>query len=770
MYGTASTALGARRTRRLVPWPGGPAGRVALAGGAAGIAAVVLAGAVAAVTGGPGLAATTMAGLTAVALAASVLAVVLWRCMPARLADAALVQAYHGPAFVTGPDGRIRVCNPVAAAQFDAAPGLDLGTVLTHLSGQGAGRVTELLAAASTAGSAASDLRTGLGLRALTVLSVGRDRFVWLLDPLAHSGLDVGAHSRLPEFVVDSEGRIVWVNEPLSELTGRVPARIDDVIADPPLRPGQVHSMAGATGAVLVVDGGRTEQGRRFVAAPCDAIAVAGSAIDQFFDALPVALVRMRADGAVTRANRMARELLGHSMNGDVRFDSLVEGLGRSVSAWLGDAVAGCAERRPEVVRATLPDADTYLQVTLHRIRDGEGHGLIALISDATELKTLEAQFVQSQKMQAIGQLAGGVAHDFNNLLTAISGHCDLLLLRHDEGDPDYADLIQIHQNANRAASLVGQLLAFSRKQHLTPERLDLRDTLSDLGHLLNRLVGERVTLVQSHASDLVPVRADRRQLEQVIMNLVVNARDAMPEGGDIRIATRCLTLRDPLRRDRAVVPAGRYVVISIADTGCGIPPDRLSKVFEPFFTTKRPGEGTGLGLSTAYGIVKQTGGFIFAESAPGEGTVFEVLLPALDETVSEAALVPAGPPAARHGEGVVLLVEDEAPVRAFAARALQMRGYRVIEAESGEEALSLLSKPDINVDVFVTDVVMSGLDGPAWVRRARETHPRARVVFISGYAEDALADHRVEFPDAAFLAKPFSLNELSAVVLRQMC
>ena len=395
---------------------------------------------------------------------------------------------------------------------------------------------------------------------------------------------------------------------------------------------------------------------------------------------------------------------------------------------------------------------------------------MLAVLNDATELKTLEAKFVQSQKMQAIGQLAGGVAHDFNNLLTAISGHCDLLLLRHDQGDQDYADLVQIHQNANRAASLVGQLLAFSRKQNLQPEVLDLRDTLSDLTHLLNRLAGEKVRLTLIHDPDLKSIRADKRQLEQVMMNLVVNARDAMPEGGDIDISTNTMTLETEFVRQRATVPAGEYVIVQVADQGVGISSDKLSKIFEPFYTTKRLGEGTGLGLSTAYGIVKQTGGFIFAESDRGRGTTFSLYFPVhrADKTARAAPQPPKAAVLARAGEGVILLVEDEAPVRAFASRALKMRGYQVIEADCAEEALELLKDDDLDVDVFVTDVIMPGLDGPTWVREALKKRPDVKVIFVSGYAEDSLADQQARIPNSVFLPKPFSLNQLAATVQEQ--
>ena len=406
-------------------------------------------------------------------------------------------------------------------------------------------------------------------------------------------------------------------------------------------------------------------------------------------------------------------------------------------------------------------------QITLNRVMVEEGPILIAVLADATELKTLEAQFVQSQKMQAIGQLAGGVAHDFNNLLTAISGHCDLMLLRHDQSDQDYGDLVQIAQNANRAASLVGQLLAFSRKQTLQPETLDLRDTLAELVHLLNRLVGEKVTLSLSHAPDLSPIQADKRQLEQVLMNLVVNARDALPDGGEIVIETRNERLDAPLRRDRAEVPPGEYVAVVVTDRGVGIPPDDLSKIFEPFFTTKRVGEGTGLGLSTVYGIVKQTGGFIFVDSEVGRGTTFTIMLPAA-RAPAPGALKPVRreePARPSAGEGVILLVEDEAPVRAFASRALQLRGYTVIEADSAEEALRILADPDLLVDLFVTDVIMPGMDGPSWVRQALRDRPGTRVIFVSGYAEDALDGAEDILPDATFLPKPFSLNDLAAAV-----
>lgn len=552
------------------------------------------------------------------------------------------------------------------------------------------------------------------------------------------------------------------------------------------------------------------------------------------FEELPVALVHLDAAGRIVGSNRLARGLLGLSNGVEHDFWEVVEGLGRPVSDWLEDAQAGRALGRPEVLRATLTGQETFVQIILRRASGlgGDG-GLIAVISDATELKSLEARFVQSQKMQAIGQLAGGVAHDFNNLLTAISGHCDLLLLNRDRFDPDYNDLLQIHQNANRAAALVRQLLAFSRKQTLKPEVFGLESLLEDLTHLLKRLVGERITLSLSHDPEIGAIRADRRQLEQVIMNLVVNARDAMPMGGTIRIFTELRHLASEMEHGRARVPAGDYAVIHVADDGLGISPDIIDKIFEPFFTTKKLGEGTGLGLSTAYGIVKQMGGYIFCDSTEGAGTEFTLYFASYPEQPAErSAAGPAGhgearlspPPdarpvpsdtgpddtrsedpassrAARDGagagdeaadrpdaaasepapvpppavsgpparNGAILLVEDEAPVRAFAARALRMQGYQVFEAQDGEEALDFLSDSSVHVDLFVTDVIMPGIDGPGWVTRALETRPGTPVVFVSGYTEDTLSAALGRIPGAVFLGKPFSLRDLSDTISAQL-
>lgn len=496
--------------------------------------------------------------------------------------------------------------------------------------------------------------------------------------------------------------------------------------------------------------------------------AVAAPAADPMdYDRLPVAVLRLAGDGTILNANRAARPYCGDDEVTGQHVSKLLDGLGRPFDDWLAEALQSRQPLPPEVLRAAKAGQDRFIQVSLHA-EEAEGDRLIAVLSDARALKTLEAQFVQSQKMQAVGQLAGGIAHDFNNLLTAISGHCDLLMLRHDKGDPDYADLDQISQNANRAANLVSHLLAFSRKQTLKPQQLDLRDTLADLSHLLNRLVGEKITLDFRHDPRLDPVRADRGKIEQVIMNLVVNARDAMAQGGRIAIATQNAEFATPQLHGRFAVPPGRYVRVTVADEGSGIAPDVLGKIFEPFFTTKRVGEGTGLGLSTAYGIVKQTGGYILCESVVGTGTTFTIYLPVhfgADTPAEEPAPSPAPVKMSARPDQHVLLVEDEDPVRAFASRALKLRGYQVIEASSGEQALSLLTDDRLKIDLFVSDVVMPGLDGVSWVRHALKDRPGTRVIFMSGYTEDVFEDGRNPIDGASFLQKPFSLTDLIAAV-----
>jgi two-component system cell cycle sensor histidine kinase/response regulator CckA len=371
--------------------------------------------------------------------------------------------------------------------------------------------------------------------------------------------------------------------------------------------------------------------------------------------------------------------------------------------------------------------------------------------------------------MQAVGQLAGGIAHDFNNMLTAIIGFSDFLLMNHRPTDPAFQDIINIKQNANRAAGLVRQLLAFSRQQTLRPQVLQLGDVVSELSILLGRLLNENIELTLDQASELWPVKADLHQFEQVIINLAVNARDAMPNGGKLVIRTANVGESEALSLQPRQLPPGEYVLIQVIDTGAGMTDEVREKIFEPFFSTKEVGRGTGLGLSTVYGIVKQTGGYVFADSAVGRGTTMSVYLPRYVETAAdletEKAERPPEKPKDLTGRGTVLLVEDEDAVRSFAARALAQRGYRVLEATTGTEALDLFKSHHGDVDLVVSDVVMPEMDGPTLCDELRRERPDLKVIFISGYAEDAFRQHLAKNEDFMFLQKPFDLKQLAAAV-----
>ena len=678
------------------------------------------------------------------------------------------------PSFVANDDGQIRTANPAAQSQFELVENATLTAVLKNTIANPGGIIFRLQSRAAATGSAQEDVFTRAGHMRLCVHAVAAENYVWRIDQVAERASPRAAQDsqQLPMIMVGRTDAILFMNDAARALIGSRVKGLDRMFTQLPVLPGIPVEVSTANGPqnILVAEimAGAGRRALYLLPAPEQGVTEQGW---QVFQDLPVPLIKVAPDGNVLSFNRMAASLIGVSLEETVHLSKLMEGLGRSITDWINDTLADRMVQKTEFLRLKRTDREVFVQVVLNRIVEEGEPALIAVLHDATELKTLEAQFVQSQKMQAIGQLAGGVAHDFNNLLTAISGHCDLLLLRHDQSDPDYADLVQINQNANRAASLVGQLLAFSRKQTLRLETIDMRDTLADLTHLLNRLVGEKITLTLSHDPVLKPVRADKRQLEQVLMNLVVNARDAMPAGGEIRIETEYLNLTSPLNRDRVTVPPGEYVTVKVGDDGAGIAPDQLQKVFEPFYTTKRTGEGTGLGLSTAYGIIKQSNGFIFVDSRLDKGTTFILLLPVYETKLSRAARAPEVkvPILQHHEDGVILLVEDEAPVRAFASRALRLRGYTVLEADSAEAALKTLEDQTLNIDVFVTDVVMPGMDGPSWVREALKVRPDVRVVFVSGYAEDSFGEEQSRIPNSVFLPKPFSLSDLTDTVQSQL-
>ena len=501
---------------------------------------------------------------------------------------------------------------------------------------------------------------------------------------------------------------------------------------------------------------------------PAAPAAGGAAAIHALVSLLPLAIALVDREGRIAKMNDAFLRAAGvDPMRPPLYPGDLVV---REDKAALADAVrrfAGGAGQAADLAVRLACDPDEPTTLSLASARGlGDAAVLIAL-RDAGEASNLKRQVAQASKMQAVGQLAGGIAHDFNNLLTAIIGHCDLMLMRHTPGDSDYDDIQQILINSNRAAAMTRQLLAFSRQQTLRPQVLQLPDVISEISNLLKRLLGETVRLEVRHGRNLGPVRADPGQLEQVIVNLAVNARDAMLSanptgGGTLTIQTRSVSAADVTRMADDVLPVGDYTALSVSDTGTGIKPADLPKIFEPFFTTKEVGKGTGLGLSTVYGIVKQSGGYIFAESPPGQGATFTIFLPVHAAATGEAR--PQRKPKAKSGElwgsGTVLLVEDEAMVRSVAERALTRQGYTVMTAENGEAALEqLLAGPA--PDLLISDVVMPSMDGPTMVRQARQMLPNLPVLFMSGYAEEQLRKS-IDIDNVAFLPKPFSVQQLA--------
>jgi two-component system cell cycle sensor histidine kinase/response regulator CckA len=508
----------------------------------------------------------------------------------------------------------------------------------------------------------------------------------------------------------------------------------------------------------------------------------------RFFINTPMAIA------TVDRAGRIARNngLLAGMFQGVVAGDSRPEG--RSILAIVAErdrpaletAIAKAARGQgdlPPVDAALAGDADRWARFYVTAVEEeGDQEAAIVYALETTEQRALQKQVDQAQKMDSVGKLAGGIAHDFNNVLSAVMMATDFLLNAHKPTDPSFQDIMQIKQNANRAAALVRQLLAFSRRQTLRPQVLDLAEALSDISMLLRRLIGEKVTLDVKHGRDLWPVKADLSQFEQVIVNLAVNARDAMPDGGRLTLRTANVSEAESRASAHKGMPPGEYVLIEVSDSGSGIPPEIIDRIFEPFFSTKEVGKGTGLGLSTVYGIIKQTGGYVFVDSEIGRGTAFRIFLPrhvpTLEETEAAAAsLAPAQPgpgeaaraASADHtGQGTILLVEDEEGLRGLNARGLSSRGYTVCEAGNGTEALELIDAGQ-KVDLVVSDVVMPEMDGPTLLKELRKRHPDLKIIFVSGYAEEAFAKNLPEGGQFAFLAKPFTLKQLVAAVKETM-
>jgi len=597
-------------------------------------------------------------------------------------------------------------------------------------------------------------------------------------------------------YSADSAGNLRWVNQRLAEWLGRMPSdlvglNLKEVLGSVPdpeaeraeLRfRGRGDEVFQALVAHTVFDEGGEIFTRSVVVRDLvpeqqreRALRSAERRFRWLFDDAPVGIALVDLDGTIGTCNLALQAMMG------IDHDAMA---GRPVTDYIaeeGRAAAG--DQLNKVIAGSVPGI--HLEVKLKGRRDviaqlfvspthedGEISGLIVHFIDATEQRNLEVQFAQSQKMQAMGQLAGGVAHDFNNLLTAMIGFCDLLLQRHGPGDPSFADIMQVKQNANRAASLVRQLLAFSRRQALQPRLLNVTDALAELSNLLRRLLGETIELKMVHGRQLGLVRVDPGQFDQVIINLAVNARDAMPGGGTLTIRTNSVTMDQPVQRGPELMPAGDYITIEVSDTGTGISRENLGRIFEPFFSTKEVGAGTGLGLSTVYGIVRQTDGFVFVTSELGQGASFTIALPRIEAEPGAETKTLAPPGEADNadltGSGTVLLVEDEDAVRLFGARALRNKGYRVIEARSGEQALDVL-RGDEHIDVLITDVVMPGMDGVTLARLVRIERPAIRIILISGYSEDVARNGIDPNEGIHFLPKPFSLKQLAGAVKQVM-
>ncbi|HNS44177.1 MAG TPA: response regulator, partial [Alphaproteobacteria bacterium] len=525
-----------------------------------------------------------------------------------------------------------------------------------------------------------------------------------------------------------------------------------------------VHEGNGMVRTRAVVNDLSSEQAIR------EALHASESRFRQFFEEAPVGIAIVNKDLNVKACNLTLAKMQGKKIPQVEQFsfnDMIDFGDWPTVTDILTRIKNGETIKDPIEVRVWNIKQQNSSPCQMYARLFSDGENIAVHFLDLSQQKNLESQFIQSQKMQAVGQLAGGIAHDFNNLLTAIIGFCDLLLLRHKPGDPSFGDIQQIKQNSNRAANLVRQLLAFSRQQTLRPQVQDVTDILTELAHLLRRLIGVNIELNLVHGQDLGLVKVDSGQMEQVLVNMAVNARDAMPDGGSLTITTSHFHNEDSMTFGQDTMPVGDWIRIDVTDTGTGIPPDILARIFEPFFTTKDVGKGTGLGLATVYGIIRQTGGYLGVDSTVGKGTTFRVYLPCVTEEEAKEEIKETKETEEQVGDltgsARILLVEDEDAVRTFSTRALKNKGYEVLTAENGEAGWDVFKDLDQPIDLLITDVMMPGKDGPTLAKEIREVNPDLKIIFISGYTEEKLKDTLGE--KIWFLPKPFTLKDLAAKV-----
>ncbi|MCL6697686.1 response regulator [Sphingomonas sp. NSE70-1] len=697
------------------------------------------------------------------------------------------------PAAITDVEGALKAINIAYKDRFDGTPApIEVGRNKAAST-----KLVRLKDAALRDGEGSSDIAVLGGAEARVEVSrigIGRDLLLWRFtsesreDPLDSAANQIAgqtgerlAAAGVLAVLVDGNGRLVAANALFSDraLDGTVSTKQPPLFTDliEPAGDGSVKLMAEGPDArpmrvvTVPIEIGHAESAATLLLFDADqGPSLASSTnVQVLLEMLPIGLALVDRDGrflTVNKAFRQAGGIPGSDMP-SYPGDLVV----KEDKAAVADAVRRNA--RGPSMSGDLPvrlkhQPTEPVALTVAGLRGLGDAAVLLLLKDNSEEAKLKRQIAQATKMQAVGQLAGGVAHDFNNILTAIIGHCDLMLMRHTPGDTDYDDLQQIKSNSNRAAGLTRQLLAFSRQQTLRPQILQLPDVISEVSHLLKRLLGETVQLVVKHGRDLGPVRADPGQLEQVIVNLSVNARDAMATkgGGTLTIQTYSVKANQVADLGSEILPIADYSALSIADTGTGIPAAILSKVFEPFFTTKEVGKGTGLGLSTVYGIVKQSGGYIFADSKVGDGTRFTIYLPVHQVEEEKKGGRKSKKQESENelwGTGTILLVEDEPMVRTVAERALTRHGYKVLTANNGEEALEIIDRGD-EIALLISDVVMPLMDGPTMVREARKTRPELPILFMSGYAEEQLRKS-IDIANVAFLPKPFSVQELAEAV-----
>lgn len=614
--------------------------------------------------------------------------------------------------------------------------------------------------------------------------------------------IDYSDNAPVGFFSIDETGHFVFVNATFTRWVGYSSEellsniKLHDLLVSPPDKAAPYDIKVGGGVRQIAELNVRTRNGREFLAAITQtvvheedgkvrtravindltaektirqALEDSESRFERFFAEAPLGIALIDKDGIVRDCNTALSKLLCRPLStieGKAYSEMLDKADWKTVTGIIASISKGEIINDAIEVRLWIDSLKSSIPCQLFARQFKEGSHIALHFIDLSKQKNLETQFIQSQKMQAVGQLAGGIAHDFNNLLTAIIGFSDLLLLRHKPGDPSFSDIQQIKQNSNRAANLVRQLLAFSRQQTLRPQVQDITDILTEVSHLLRRLIGVNIEFKLVHGNNLGLVKVDGGQMEQVLVNMAVNARDAMPDGGALTITTRSLKTTTPTTFGEDTMPSGDWVVIDIQDTGTGIPPDVLKRIFEPFFTTKDVGKGTGLGLATVYGIIRQTDGFLGVDSQVGVGTTFSIYLPQASEEESQNT-TPITPPEDTEGDltgtARILLVEDEDAVRTFSTRALMNKGYEVITAEHGEAGLAVFKEQTKPLDLLVTDVMMPGMDGPTLAREIRAVVPHLKIIFVSGYTEEKLKDTLGQ--GIYFLQKPFTLKQLAGKV-----